>query len=267
MEQVEDEVDRVVRQWESAWPELDASPCQVWSRVERLASLADAELEVVLAQHGLSRAGYDVLAALRRSGPPFRVPQKALIAEARRTPGTVSVLLDRLEAAELVERAPDPDDGRGVLVALTARGRELLDSAVPAYQANARALLAALTDDETRTLAALLRKLLAALGSAESGRAPGALGVAVSPAHVALRMRRAVGLPDRIGLLVRAVEPGSPAARAGIQEGDLITAAGGRPVRTVADLRRVLAERTRSVELDLVRGTDERTARVMRGAS
>lgn len=67
------------------------------------------------------------------------------------------------------------------------------------------------------------------------------LGVGIAPAHVARRMRRAVGLPDRAGVLVQGVEPGSPAERAGLREGDLITAAGGSEVADADDLFAVLA--------------------------
>lgn len=85
------------------------------------------------------------------------------------------------------------------------------------------------------------------------------LGVGVAPAHVARRLRRAVGLPERDGLLVRGVEPGSPAERAGVQRGDLVTAAGGRDVADADDLFAALsaAEEDDTLALHLVRGTDE----------
>jgi serine protease Do len=66
------------------------------------------------------------------------------------------------------------------------------------------------------------------------------LGVAVAPPRVARRLRTAVGLPERDGILVRAVEPGSPADRAGIERGDLIVASGGQPVEDIDTLYEVL---------------------------
>jgi serine protease Do len=91
------------------------------------------------------------------------------------------------------------------------------------------------------------------------------LGVAVAPPRVARRMRRAVGLPERDGLLVRAVEPGSPAQRAGLERGDLIVAAGGRPLERVDALYAALDELPAgdaTLTLGLLRGTDEREAEV-----
>jgi serine protease Do len=85
------------------------------------------------------------------------------------------------------------------------------------------------------------------------------LGIGAAPAHVARRLRQAVGLPPRDGVLVRAVEPGSPAERAGLRRGDLITTAGGTAVAGVDELAAVLdalaADET--LALHLVRGTDE----------
>ena len=93
------------------------------------------------------------------------------------------------------------------------------------------------------------------------------LGVAIAPAHVARRLRRAVGLPEREGLLVRWVEDGGPADRAGIEKGDLIVAAGGEPVARVDDLQpRVEAAGAGDLVLTVVRGSDERDVAVSLGA-
>ena len=85
------------------------------------------------------------------------------------------------------------------------------------------------------------------------------LGIGVAPARVARRLRQAVGLPERDGVLVRGVEPGSPAAGAGVQRGDLITAAGDREVADADDLFAALAEvpDDGTLTLHVVRGTDE----------
>jgi len=88
------------------------------------------------------------------------------------------------------------------------------------------------------------------------------IGVAVAPAHVARRLRASVGLPERDGLLVRGVEDGSLAARAGIQEGDLIVEAAGRAVTDADELVEALAAATPPFEIRLVRGTEERTVAV-----
>jgi serine protease Do len=95
------------------------------------------------------------------------------------------------------------------------------------------------------------------------GEAPASprLGVAVAPPRVARRMRRAVGLPERDGLLVRAVEDGSPAARAGIERGDLLVRAGDRDLDGVDALYESLdavPEAGGTIDLVIVRGTDER---------
>jgi serine protease Do len=105
-----------------------------------------------------------------------------------------------------------------------------------------------------------------ALGRGESPKRA-RLGVAVAPSHVAQRMRRSVGLPERDGVLVRGVEDGSLADGAGIEAGDLIVEAGGRPIAGADDLLEALDALEPPFDVKLVRGTDERTVRVGGGAS
>jgi serine protease Do len=110
-----------------------------------------------------------------------------------------------------------------------------------------------------------LRDRIEALGRGEFATPP-RLGIAIAPGHVARRLRRAVGLPDVEGLLIREVTEESPAARAGLAVGDLIVAAGGQPLRTIDDLFDTLqAAGSGTIELNLVRGTDERTVQVVLG--
>jgi serine protease Do len=110
-----------------------------------------------------------------------------------------------------------------------------------------------------------LRARAGALARGESAQAP-RLGVALAPPHVARRLRRAVGLPDADGLLIREVMDDSPAARAGLAQGDLITAAGGQPIQSPDDLFDALgAAQGGTIELTIVRGTDERTIQVAFG--
>src|SRR6202035_719445 len=107
-----------------------------------------------------------------------------------------------------------------------------------------------------------LRGRADALARGETSTSP-RLGVAIAPGHVARQLRRAVGLPDTDGLLIREVVEASPAARAGLASGDLIVEAAGRPARTPDDLFDALAAaRGGTLELKVVRGTDERTLQV-----
>ena len=110
-----------------------------------------------------------------------------------------------------------------------------------------------------------LRDRAGALGRGESAQSP-RLGIAIAPNHVARRLRRAVGLPDTDGLLVRDVVEDSPAARAGLAQGDLIVATAGRPIRTPDDLFDALqAASGGAIELTITRGTEERTIQVTFG--
>jgi S1-C subfamily serine protease len=107
-----------------------------------------------------------------------------------------------------------------------------------------------------------LRGRADALARGESAQSP-RLGVAIAPNHVARRLRRAVGLPDTDGVLIRDVVEDSPAARAGVAQGDLIVAAAGHPVSTPDDLFDALqAAQAGTIEVTVIRGTDERTIQV-----
>jgi serine protease Do len=105
-----------------------------------------------------------------------------------------------------------------------------------------------------------LRSRVAAMQRGESLERP-RLGIAIAPSWVALRMRRAVGLPDREGVLVREVESDSPADRAGIAEGDLLIEAAGKPIREPDDVYDALGSvgDATSISLRIVRGAEERT--------
>jgi len=104
---------------------------------------------------------------------------------------------------------------------------------------------------------AALQAVAEALGRGESPARP-RLGLALAPPRAARRMRAAVGLPEREGLLVRGVEPGSPAEQAGLQQGDLLVSAGGRALRGYDDLFDALEDAAGSIALGVVRGTEER---------
>jgi DNA-binding MarR family transcriptional regulator len=158
-----DGVDLILEQWQRERPDLDASPIGVIGRISRLARELEQRLEPVYAEQGLEPGWYDVLATLRRSGPPYRLRPSEFTDALMLTSSGTTKRLDRLEQAGLVARTPDPHDRRGTLITLTAAGRELVDAASNAHLANEHRLLEALTDGERQRLADLLRKLLLGL--------------------------------------------------------------------------------------------------------
>lgn len=154
-----DGVDLILEQWRRERPELDASPIGVIGRVSRLARELEQRLEPVYREHGLEAGWYDVLATLRRAGPPYRMRPTEFTGALMLTSSGTTKRLDRLEQAGLIKRTPDPGDRRGTLITLTAAGRRLVDGVTAAHLENEHRLLGALTDADRRHLADLLRKL------------------------------------------------------------------------------------------------------------
>jgi DNA-binding MarR family transcriptional regulator len=155
-----DEIDRIVAQWNETRPDLDVSPTHTLQRITRLGLLQAVSFARVFAPHGVSFGEYLVLAALRRAGPPYRMNPTKLFGSVILSSGAMTNRLDGLEGIGLIERLPDPTDRRGRLVALTDKGRELVDTAVVDHLANEERLLVALNAEEREQLAGLLRKLL-----------------------------------------------------------------------------------------------------------
>jgi S1-C subfamily serine protease len=114
-----------------------------------------------------------------------------------------------------------------------------------------------------RTADEQLRERIAAMGQGERYERI-EFGVAIAPARVAAKLRRAVGLPERDGLLIHGVVEGSPADAAGITKGDLLIRAAQTDLLAVDDLFSVLADVTpgSTLTVDLVRGTDELSVEV-----
>jgi len=159
----QDAVDGFVAQWAVERPDLDTRPMAVIGRIHRLAALLDAGLRPPFAAEGLGNGDFDVLASLRRSGAPYRLTPTQLRATTMVTSGAVTKRVDRLEAAGLVTRSVSEADGRGRLIELTERGRELVDRVAGLHWANEDRLLGALDQSERDQLVTLLRKLLISL--------------------------------------------------------------------------------------------------------
>ncbi|WP_331771165.1 MarR family transcriptional regulator (plasmid) [Embleya sp. NBC_00888] len=159
-----DHVDLVLEQWGTQRPDLDASPMAVLARLSRAARLVGAELARTFGEHGLDASSFDVLATLRRHPPPHRLSPTELMRSSMVTSGAITQRLDRLETRGLISRTTSTSDGRGVLVALTDEGRDLIDGVLPAHIDTEQRLLAALTPKQRAALADGLRTLLESLG-------------------------------------------------------------------------------------------------------
>lgn len=155
-----DHVDEIQREWARERPDLDVSPAHVIGRLHRLAGFLTDELLVVYRRHGLGEGDFDVLATLRRAGDPFERAPKDLARHTMVTTGAITKRLDRLEEAGLVTRRADGQDGRGRVVALTERGRAVIDAAFTEHIENEHRLIASLDPGEAATLARLLSRWL-----------------------------------------------------------------------------------------------------------
>ncbi|SMF41215.1 transcriptional regulator, MarR family [Tistlia consotensis] len=157
-----DRVDRILAQWQRERPDLDVTAMGLIGRIRRLSLHLLRGMEETFAAHGLTAAAFDVLATLRRSGPPYSLSPGELIATTMVTSGTMTHRIAQLEKAGLVERVVNPEDRRGAIISLTKQGFALIDAAVTAHVETQARLTAALSKGEKAALAALLRKYLAA---------------------------------------------------------------------------------------------------------
>jgi len=255
-----DSVDRLLADWQRVRPDLDVSPVGVVTRLERVRGHIEAEIDRLFADFHLGGPSFAVLVTLARLNEPGGVSQRRLMEELGLTSGTISVRMDRLVENGLVERLPDADDKRNTRITLTPRGQTLFERITPAHLDNERRLLAALSEPEQQLLADLLRKLLVEFeGSLPPPEAPLRLGMTVAPAYVTIAMRHAVGLPAAIGLLVRAVDDGGPAATADLRQGDVLMRAGRYALRSAAALYAAIADAaaSRRLRIHVLRGTEE----------
>jgi DNA-binding MarR family transcriptional regulator len=159
-----DHVHAVLEQWRREMPVLDRSAMGVVGRISRLAQLLQHELERVFERHGLNGGEFDVLASLRRAGPPYRLTPTELSNALIVTSGGMTKRLTALERRGLIRREPDPRDRRSTQVSLTSAGKRLVETVVPEHVANETSLLSGLTARQRAELAKLLEALAVSLG-------------------------------------------------------------------------------------------------------
>jgi hypothetical protein len=171
----------------------------------------------------------------------------------RLTSGTISVRIDHLGERGLVTRTSDPDDGRSVLVRLTEAGRELFDAIAPEHLRNEARLVSALAPEDLEQLAVLLRRLLIEFDNPTHHRPDDRLGLRVSPTHIAVDRRAAVGLPPATGLLIESTRADGWAASVGLTTGDVLVKAGDVALHSLTCLAVALETGRKTVEFSIRR--------------
>jgi DNA-binding MarR family transcriptional regulator len=156
-------IDRIVAEWSTVVPGQDAAAREITASVARIATLIQKDTQRVLAQYALLDTEFRLLGGLRRAGPPFcRSPSELSPRYVPVTSGGLTGVINRLVRRRLVRRLGHPHDGRGVLVALTASGRKLIEAAMSAVAAQQARILVGLTPAQRQQAARLLRRLLRA---------------------------------------------------------------------------------------------------------
>ncbi|WP_207479306.1 MarR family winged helix-turn-helix transcriptional regulator [Arenibaculum pallidiluteum] len=154
-----DHVDELRAQWAREMPGLDTEPMALLGRAYRITRLARPVIEANFARFGIDGGEFDVLAALRRSGPPFTLTPTRLYDLLMISSGGLTHRLRRLEEAGLVAREPSAEDRRSLAVRLTAQGRQIVEAAFRADMEVEAGLLDGLAPEDRRALEVLLRKL------------------------------------------------------------------------------------------------------------
>lgn len=163
-----DAVDHIIDQWRAQRPTLDVSAMEILGRMHRSYLQYQSLLNTVFDRYDINSASFDVLASLRRSGPPFRMTAGELAKSSLVTTGGITLRIDRLEEAGLVDRLRLRDDRRVVDAQLTDAGLKVVDEVADVHFENEQRMLAELSDTERRQLARLLRKLEHSIATASS---------------------------------------------------------------------------------------------------
>ncbi|WP_405639254.1 MarR family winged helix-turn-helix transcriptional regulator [Streptomyces uncialis] len=158
-EDTPDEVDRIIAEWRRERPGLDADSIDVVGRITRCGVLVRNLSNRMYDRHSINQSIFDVLASLRRMGPPYRKTARELAASSLLTSGGMTMRLDRMERDGLIRRIRSAEDRRSVYAELTPAGFALIDRIIDDHLEREREMLRTLDPDERRQLAGLLKKL------------------------------------------------------------------------------------------------------------
>ncbi|PHR29848.1 MAG: MarR family transcriptional regulator [Desulfotalea sp.] len=154
-----DKVDLLLKQWATERPDLDSSPMGVIGRLTILNRSVEKGFQQSLENVHITMQEFDVLAVLRRCGPPFQQAVGVLCSYTLLSSGAMTNRIDRLVKKELVLRKPNPEDRRGVIVALSEQGRTLIDELLPVRFEEAYKIVSVLSSAERNDLEKLLKKM------------------------------------------------------------------------------------------------------------
>ena len=158
-------IDEFSEAWAREYPETDTSLLPTMTRLVRLGVLMDSFQHETLEPFQLTPGDYAVLSTLRRSGPPYLLSPSKLYTALERSSGGMTKMLKRLEALELIEREPDPDDRRSTLVRLTATGMSLQAQIFDVFLSRAQELVKSISPRELERIDDSLRALIDAVES------------------------------------------------------------------------------------------------------
>jgi len=161
---MQDRIERMKAEWAREYPGLDSGVMATVGALLQAGRLLEKHwLAPFAARFSLQKGEFDVIATLRRAGAPYELTPTDLYEGLLMTSSAMTSRLDRLEAAGLIERRPDPADRRGVRVRLTPGGLDLINEIVPQHVANELAALASLDPRERSELDRLLAKVIQGL--------------------------------------------------------------------------------------------------------
>lgn len=160
---MDDHIDRLCAQWRQELAELDTSPVQIFGRIYRISRLIAPGIEEAMRRHGLDRGEFDVLATLRRQGPPYRLTPTELYCGLLIASGSLTHRLGRLEKAGFVSRVPSERDGRSLSAELTKKGRATVEAAYREDLAFEARLLKGMSKKSQQAMAETLKRLLQTL--------------------------------------------------------------------------------------------------------
>ncbi|CAM5226031.1 MarR family winged helix-turn-helix transcriptional regulator [Alishewanella longhuensis] len=157
-----DELDRIQQAWATEIPELDTTSMALIGRLQIVHKRLSLAMSANFRQYGLTDAGFDVLATLRRSGPPYQLTPNQLLAQTLITSGSLTSRLQSLEKLGFISRSCANTDKRSIDVTLTETGKTVIEQALVTHVTTQQQLLSGLSPAEQQHMVSLLRTFIQA---------------------------------------------------------------------------------------------------------